>query len=58
MCSDGRVSKGGRVNNVESGEGKAILIKNDISRHINGSCMEIIHNVTFLVGFKSPKHRR
>ena len=58
MGSDGRVGKGGRVNNVESREGKTVLIKNDISRHFSGSCLEIIHNVTFLVGFKSQKHTR
>ena len=38
MGSDGRVSKDGRIINVENGKGKAVLIKNDISRHFNGSC--------------------
>ena len=36
MGSDGRVSKDGKVINIESGEGKIVLIKNDISRHFNG----------------------
>ena len=58
MGSDGRVSKDGKVINIESGEGKIVLIKNDISRHFNGLCMEIVHNVTFLVGFESKKHTR
>ena len=53
MGSDGRVSKDGRVINVESGKGKTVLIKNDISRYFNGLCMEIVHYVTFLVGFKT-----
>ena len=39
MGSDGRVSKDGRVINVESGEGKAVLIKNDILIHFNGLCI-------------------
>ena len=46
MSSDERVSKNGRIINIDSGERKAVLIKNNMSRHFNGSCMEIVHKVT------------
>jgi len=49
MSSDGRVTKDGRINNVDSGEGKTNLLKNNILRDFNGLCMKIVQNVTFIM---------
>ena len=57
MGSDGRVSKDGRVINVESGEGKAVLIKNDISRHFNGLVLRLYTMYPFLWDLNPKTHK-